>query len=119
MGQGSLTATTYHLSVPSVLDGNFLSSFSNNSFASSAEGSSEDSILIVCQFTRTGRVILGLGLIEVARAYGRLHLVCRRFSIYNVGQVMKSMKEVLYQSIYVTETVLLVSRSLMFEGLLA
>ena len=63
MGQGSLTATRYHLSVPSVLDGNFFSSFSNSSFASSAVGSSEDLILIVCQFPRTGRVILGLGLV--------------------------------------------------------
>ena len=75
--------------MPSVLDGNFLSSFSNNSFASSVVGSSEDLILIVCQFTRTGRIILGLGLIEVTRVYGRLHLVCRRFSIYNVGHVIK------------------------------
>ena len=67
MGQGSLTATRYHLSAPSVVDGNFPSSFSNNSFASSAVGSSEDLILIVFHFARTGCVILGLGLIKIKK----------------------------------------------------
>ena len=119
MGRGSLTATRYHLSVPSVLNGNFFSSFSNNSFASSVVGSSEDLILIVCQFTRAGRVVLGLGLMEVTRVYGRLHVVCRRLSIYNVGHLRNSIKKLLQQLIYVTETVLSVCWSLMREGLLA
>ena len=81
MGQGSLTATRYHLSLPSVSDGNFFSSFSNNSVASSIVGSSDDLILNLCQFRRAGRVILVLGPNEVTRVYGRLHVVCRRFSI--------------------------------------
>ena len=43
----SLTATRYHLSLPSVLDGNFCSSFWNNTLAPSAVGSSEELILTV------------------------------------------------------------------------
>ena len=51
--------------------------------------------------------------------YGRLHVVYRRFSIYDVGDVRKGTKELLYQPIrYVTETVLLVWWNLMLEGLL-
>lgn len=46
--------------MPSVLDRNIFSSFSNNSFASLVVGSPEELILIVCQFKKTGLVILDL-----------------------------------------------------------
>ena len=119
MGSDSLTATRYHLSLPSVLDGNLFSSFSNNSFASLAVGSSDDLILNVCQFKRTGRTTLVLGRIEVTRVYGRFHVVCRRFSIENLAHVRNSVTELFYQSLYVTEIVLPIYWGLFLEGSLA
>lgn len=59
----SLTATRYHLSVPSVLDGNFCSSFWNSTLAPSAVGSSEELILTVW-FMRVRHGLLGRSLVE-------------------------------------------------------
>lgn len=59
----SLTATRYHLSLPSVLDGNFCSSFSNNNLAPSAVGSSEELILTVW-FMRVRHELRRRGLVE-------------------------------------------------------
>ena len=76
-----LTATRYHLSPPSVLDGNFCSSFSNKTLASAAVGSSEELIMVVCCFLRIRSGVLELGLDESTGLCGCLNVFCRCLSI--------------------------------------
>ena len=56
------TATRYHLSAPSVLEGNLRSSVSNSSVASCAVGSFEALILVVGRLAGIRRGDLGIGL---------------------------------------------------------
>ena len=75
------TATRYHLSAPSVLEGNLCSSVSNSSVASCAVGSLEELILAVRRLARIRRGGLGVGLIESTGLYDSLRVFWKCFSI--------------------------------------
>ena len=75
------TATRYHLSAPSVLEGNLCSSVSNSSVASCAVGSFEELILAVRRSARIGREDVGIGFIESTGLYDSLKGFCKCFSI--------------------------------------
>ena len=75
------TATRYHLSAPSVLDGNLCSSVSNSSVASCAVGSFEELIPVVRRLARIRRGDLGLRSIESTGLHDSLKVFCKCFSI--------------------------------------
>ena len=82
------TATRYHRSAPSVLEGNLCSSVSNSWFASCAVGSFEELILVVGRLARIiSRGDLGLGWIEsTGLLYDSLKVFCKCFSICRLAR---------------------------------